>query len=70
MQSDWLFIGLFLLIVALFPGAPIILAGLIGPHRPSTPKSQTYECGIETVGETWVQFQGAVLYFCINIPRI
>jgi hypothetical protein len=41
MQSDWLFIGLFLLIVALFPGAPILIAGLIGPHKPSVPKAQT-----------------------------
>ena len=43
MQSDWLFIGLFLLIVALFPGAPIFLAGLIAPKKPSVLKSQTYE---------------------------
>jgi NADH:ubiquinone oxidoreductase subunit 3 (subunit A) len=57
MQSDWLFIGLFLLLVALFPGAPIILAGLISPHKSSATKSETYECGLETVGETWVQFR-------------
>ena len=56
MLSDWLFIGLFLLIVALFPGAPIILAGLLAPRRPNASKSEVYECGMETVGETWVQF--------------
>ena len=62
MQSDWLFIGLFLLIVALFPGAPIFLAGLIAPRKPSAPKSSTYECGIETVGDTWVQFRVQFIY--------
>jgi NADH:ubiquinone oxidoreductase subunit 3 (subunit A) len=66
MQSDWIFIGLFLLIVALFPGAPIFLAGLIAPHKPSIPKSQTYECGIETVGNTWTQFRVQYYIFALT----
>jgi len=66
MQSDWIFIGLFVLIVALFPGAPIFLAGLISPHKPSTPKAQTYECGIETVGDTWVQFRVQYYIFALT----
>jgi NADH-quinone oxidoreductase subunit A len=66
MQSDWLFIGLFLLIVALFPGAPIILAGLISPHRHSPLKSQVYECGLETVGDTWVQFRVQYYIFALT----
>ncbi|HSB67271.1 MAG TPA: NADH-quinone oxidoreductase subunit A [Anaerolineales bacterium] len=66
MQSDWIFIGLFLLIVALFPGAPIFLAGLIAPHKSSTLKSQTYECGIETVGSTWVQFRVQYYIFALT----
>jgi NADH-quinone oxidoreductase subunit A len=66
MQSDWIFIGLFLLIVALFPGAPIFLAGLIAPHKSSAEKSQTYECGIETVGNTWVQFRVQYYIFALT----
>jgi NADH-quinone oxidoreductase subunit A len=66
MQSDWIFIGLFLLIVALFPGAPIFLAGFIAPHKSSIPKSQTYECGIETVGNTWVQFRVQYYIFALT----
>jgi len=66
MLNDWLFIGLFLLIVALFPGAPIILAGLLGPRRPSPSKSQVYECGMETVGETWVQFRVQYFIFALT----
>jgi NADH-quinone oxidoreductase subunit A len=66
MLNDWLFIGLFLLIVALFPGAPIILAGLINPHRPNPIKSQVYECGMETVGETWVQFRVQYFIFALT----
>ncbi len=66
MLNDWLFIGLFLLIVALFPGAPIILAGLLAPRRPNAIKSQVYECGMETVGETWVQFRVQYFIFALT----
>ena len=66
MHSDWIFIGLFLLIAGLFPGAPIFLAGLIAPRKPSQTKSQTYECGIETVGNTWVQFRVQYYIFALT----
>jgi len=41
----------------IFPLAPVILNRVLGPHRPNPIKQQTYECGIETVGDTWVQFK-------------
>jgi NADH-quinone oxidoreductase subunit A len=66
MLNDWIFIGLFLLIVALFPGAPIILAGLIAPRKPNAIKSQVYECGMETVGETWIQFRVQYFIFALT----
>jgi NADH-quinone oxidoreductase subunit A len=66
MQSDWLFIALFILIVAAFPGVPILLAGIIGPHRPNSIKSSVYECGIETVGDAWVQFRIQYYIFALT----
>ena len=37
MPNEWLFIGLFLLMGAIFPGAPIIINSLIlGPKKNST----------------------------------
>jgi NADH:ubiquinone oxidoreductase subunit 3 (subunit A) len=66
MQSEWLFISLFFLIVALFPGAPIILAGLIGPKKSNPAKTQVYECGMETVGDTWVQFRVQYYIFALT----
>jgi NADH-quinone oxidoreductase subunit A len=66
MLNDWVFIGLFLLIVALFPGAPIILAGLINPRRHNPSKSEVYECGMESVGETWVQFRVQYFIFALT----
>jgi NADH:ubiquinone oxidoreductase subunit 3 (subunit A) len=64
--SDWLYIGLFFLIVAIFPGAPIILAGLLAPKKPNAVKSQVYECGIETYGDTWIQFKAQYYIFALT----
>ncbi len=66
MQTDWLFIGLFLLIVGIFPGAPILIAGWLAPRKPSPAKSQTYECGLETVGDTWIQFKVQYYIFALT----
>jgi NADH-quinone oxidoreductase subunit A len=66
MSSDWLYIGLFLLIVAIFPGVPILIAGWLAPRKPNPLKSQTYECGIETVGDSWVQFKAQYYIFALT----
>jgi NADH:ubiquinone oxidoreductase subunit 3 (subunit A) len=63
MLSDWLYIGMFLLIALALPAAAIILAGILAPHKPNKLKNQTYECGIETFGETWVQFKAQYYLF-------
>ena len=57
MTFDWLYIGIFLLLVGIFPGGPILIAYFLSPRKPYPLKSQTYECGIETVGETHVPFK-------------
>jgi NADH:ubiquinone oxidoreductase subunit 3 (subunit A) len=57
MLSDWQFIGIFVALAAIFPGAPILIARFISPRKPNPIKQQTYECGIETVGDAWVQFK-------------
>jgi NADH-quinone oxidoreductase subunit A len=55
--SDWQFIAIFVALSPIFPAAPIILNRLLGPSKPNPIKQQSYECGIETVGDTWVQFK-------------
>jgi NADH:ubiquinone oxidoreductase subunit 3 (subunit A) len=63
MLSDWLYIGLFLVIAPALPAVAITLAGLLAPHKPNKIKNQTYECGMETVGDTWVQFKAQYYVF-------
>lgn len=57
MQTDWLFIGVFLLIGIVFPTVPIVAAWFLAPKKPNVLKYESYECGVETVGEAWVQFK-------------
>jgi|SRR5947209_6022049 NADH-quinone oxidoreductase subunit A len=55
--NEWIFIGIFFLIAWIFPLMPLIGARLLQPKRANPSKLETYECGIETVGEAWVQFK-------------
>ena len=55
--SNWAFVGVFLVLAPIFPALPIGIATLLRPKKPNVLKSQTYECGVETVGDTWVQFR-------------
>ena len=56
-MNEWIFVGIFFAIVIVFPGAPVLLNKLLSPRKPNPIKTSTYECGVETVGDTWVQFK-------------
>ena len=57
MPNEWLFIGVFLLLAPVFPILALIIPRILAPKKPNIIKQQTYECGIETVGESRVQFK-------------
>jgi NADH:ubiquinone oxidoreductase subunit 3 (subunit A) len=57
MQNEWLYIGVFLLLAPVFPGLALIIPRLIAPRKPNPIKTQPYECGLETVGDTYVRIK-------------
>lgn len=57
MQNEWLFIGVFLILAPIFPALALLIPKVLAPRKPNIIKQQTYECGIETVGESKVQFK-------------
>ena len=65
MSNDWLFIGVFLLLAPVFPAMGLLIPRLIAPRKPNPLKMETYECGIETVGNTWVQFHVQYYIFAL-----
>lgn len=65
MQNDWLYIGLFLIVGTLIPVSAILLSWILSPKKPNPIKVSTYECGVETVGESWVQFKAQYYIFAL-----
>ena len=67
---DYGYIGILLIAAILFtilmPLIPLIL-GLLGivPRKSNPVKTSTYECGLETVGKSWVQFNFRYYFFAI-----
>jgi len=45
------------LLVGFFGIFPLIVVWIIAPRKRSLAKSDTYECGVRTYGETWVRFR-------------
>ena len=63
MLNEWLYVGLFLVVGALVPAGAIAVSWAISPKKPNPIKVSTYECGMETVGENWVQFKAQYYIF-------
>jgi len=63
-------IGLFLIVVVLFTLVmvviPIVLRYLkIVPSNPNPIKNSIFECGMETIGKTWVQFNFHYYFYAL-----
>ena len=70
MLANYGLIGLFLIVVVAFSLVmvilPIILRYLkIVPSNPNPVKSSIFECGMETIGKTWVQFNFHYYYYAL-----
>jgi NADH-quinone oxidoreductase subunit A len=55
--NNYIFIGLLLLVATVFAILPLIVVWIVAPRKRSLAKSDTYECGVRTYGETWVRFR-------------
>ena len=64
-MNPWLYVGMFFVMGAVIPLGAIVAAWVLGPKRPNPIKMETYECGIETVGESWVQFKAQYYVFAL-----
>ena len=70
MLTNYGYIGLYLIAAVLFTllmlGIPIILRLLkVVPHHPNPIKNSTFECGVETIGKTWVQFNFRYYFYAL-----
>jgi NADH-quinone oxidoreductase subunit A len=63
--SDYYFIGVFVVIAIAFPFVALGIAWLLRPKKPNPVKTDTYECGLETIGDTWVQFRAQYYIYAL-----
>ena len=64
-MSQWIYIGLFIIVGLIIPVGAITVAWILGPKKANPIKMTTYECGIETVGDSWVQFKAQYYIFAL-----
>ena len=71
MLANYGYIGLFLVVAIFFAVTTILLPatlrffGLIVPHNPNPIKSSPFECGMETTGKAWVQFNFRYYFYAL-----
>lgn len=65
MLSDYVFIGVFVVVALVFPFIALGLAWLLRPKKPNSVKTETYECGQQTIGDTWVQFRAQYYIYAL-----
>ena len=70
MLEEYGYIGLFLVVTVLLAVTTLLLPVFlrfihIVPHKPNPIKSSTYECGMETIGKTWVQFNFRYYFYAL-----
>jgi len=65
MYRDFGTVFLFVIIGAVLLVAALLLAKLLSPSKPSKNKMDTYECGEEAEGSSWVQFN--IRYYVIAL---
>ncbi len=62
---NYLFISIFTLMALAFALLPVLIARKIAPHKPSKIKNVPYECGLESKGDSWIQFH--VQYYLLAL---
>lgn len=70
MLPEWGQVGFLVLLALIFPAGGIVTSWALGiagvrPQRPDRVKEDTYECGVETEGTAWVQFNFRYYYFAL-----
>ena len=77
--SPYLFLLVFLVVAVLFPLVPLALARLwaqkISPPKPGPQKNASYECGLESKGDVFIQFKSeyylyAIIFLIFDVETI
>ncbi len=70
MLTQYGYIGLFFIAALLFTLTMVIIPIILRfmkliPHKPNPIKESNFECGMETIGKTWVQFNFRYYFYAL-----
>ena len=70
MLTNYGYIGLFVIVAILFTVTTLLLPVTLRflkiiPSKPNAVKNSTFECGMETIGESWVQFNFRYYFYAL-----
>jgi NADH:ubiquinone oxidoreductase subunit 3 (subunit A) len=65
MLREFEFIGLLGAITFIIPFATLLIAWLLRPKKPNPAKKETYESGMQTIGDTWVRFKAQYYIYAL-----
>ena len=70
MLSDYGPVLLLMIAALVFPVGGLVTSWMLGlvrrrPDNPHPVKNDTYECGVETIGSSWIQFNFRYYYFAL-----
>ena len=70
MLADFGYIGILLIVGILFMVTTLLLPFTLSffkivPRKSNPAKTSTYECGMETIGKTWVQYNFRFYFFAV-----
>ncbi len=55
--QQYVLIGCLTLAAIVMAVLPLVLARFIAPKKPGASKNAAYECGLESTGDSWMQFR-------------
>lgn len=70
MLSDWGHVGFLIVLALVFPLGGVLTSWALGifkirPQAPDPIKEDIFECGVETEGTAWVQFNFRYYYYAL-----
>ncbi len=65
MLQDYGAIAMLMAVALIFPFIPLFVSAYIQTKKPTAEKLSTYECGVDTIGKTWVQFKSSYFLYAL-----
>lgn len=65
MLKEYLGIALFMLVATIIPLAVFGISYLLSTKKTTPEKETVYECGVDTRGDTWVQFKTSYFLYAL-----